>query len=60
MSTGGGGFNAQALSDEVEHSSDLLARHVELLHDLLDAEIFEILDDRGNGQGAARPAGSNS
>ena len=64
MSTGGNGVGAQALSHELEHGRHLLARHVELLDDLVDAEILEVLDDRGDGQtralehpGAAHLAG---
>src|SRR5918993_3330859 len=52
-STGRNGFGAQALSYEFEHGGDLLARHVELLHDLLDAEVLEVLDDGGDRQARA-------
>src|SRR5438552_188816 len=50
MSTGGHVGSAQALSHELEDSGYLFARHVELLDDLVDAEILEVLDDRGDGQ----------
>jgi hypothetical protein len=32
---------------------NLLARHAELLHDLCDAKVLEVLDDRGHGQARA-------
>jgi hypothetical protein len=50
MSTGGDVGSAQALSDEVEDSGYLFARHVELLDDLVDAEILEVLDDVATGR----------
>src|SRR4030088_2081408 len=53
MSTGWNRLSAEALRHEVEHCRDLLARHVELLDDLVDAEILEVLDDRGHGQARA-------
>ena len=53
MSTGWNRLSAEALRHEVEHCSDLLARHVELLDNLVDAEILEVLDDRGHGQARA-------
>ena len=46
MSTGGDVGSAQALSHELKDSGYLFARHVELLDDLVDAEILEVLDDR--------------
>src|SRR6266849_6426435 len=52
-STGGDWVGAQALSHELENGRHLLARHVELLNDLVDAEILEILNDRGHGQTGA-------
>jgi len=53
MSTGGDVGSAQALSHKREESGYLFARHVELLDDLVDAEILEVLDDRGHGQTGA-------
>jgi hypothetical protein len=53
MSTGGDVGSAQALSHELQDSGDLFARHVELLDDFVDAEILEVLDDRGHGYAAA-------
>ena len=53
MSTGVDVGSAQALSDELKDSGYLFARHVELLDDLVDAEILEVLDDRGHGQAGA-------
>ena len=50
MSTGWNRLSAEALRHEVEHCRDLLARHVELLDNLVDAEILEVLDDGGDGQ----------
>src|SRR5262249_45496482 len=50
MSTGGDVGRAQALSHELEDSSYLFARHIELLDDLVDAQILEVLDNRGYGQ----------
>ena len=44
---------AYALSDEIQHGCYLVARHIELLHDVVDAEIFDILDDGGDGQPGA-------
>jgi hypothetical protein len=49
MSTGDG-IRSKALSHELEHGRHLLARYVELLDDLIDAEILEVLDDRGHRQ----------
>ena len=46
MSAGRDVGSAQALSHELEDSSHLFARYVELLDDLVDAEFFEVLDDR--------------
>ena len=45
----GGDFGTQTLNDELEHGCHLFTRDVELLHDLVDAEVFEVLDDRGDG-----------
>ena len=53
MSTGGDVGSAQALSHELEDSGYLFARHLELLDDLVDAEILEVLDDRSHGQTGA-------
>ena len=50
MSTGGDVGSAQAQSHKREDSGYLFARHVELLDDLVDAEILEVFDDRGYGQ----------
>ena len=50
MRTGGNGVSSEALGDEFEYSRDLLACHVELLHDLLDAEVLQVLDDGGDGE----------
>ena len=47
------GVGAEVLSDEVENGRHLLARDVELLDDLVDAEVLEVLDDRGYGQTSA-------
>ena len=59
----GGDFGAQTLSHELEDSLHLFVRHVELLDDLVDAEILEVLDDGGDReprplehQGTAYPA----
>jgi hypothetical protein len=38
----------QALGDKLEHRFNLFTRNVELFHDLLNAHIFEILEDRSN------------
>jgi len=46
----GGNFGAQTLSHELEDGLHLFARHVELLDDLVDAEVFEVLNDGGHGQ----------
>jgi hypothetical protein len=51
--TGRNRFGAQALGYEVEYGFDLFARHVEPLNDLVDAQIFQVLDDSGNGQTSA-------
>src|ERR1035438_10658722 len=40
----------QALSHKTKDGTDLLARHVELLHHFIDAQVFEVLNDRGDGQ----------
>ena len=40
-------FGAQTLGHELQDGGHLLARHVELLHDLVDAEILDILDYSG-------------
>src|SRR5688500_16493698 len=53
MSTGGHGVGAEALGYEVENGRYLLACDVELLDDLVDAQVLEVLDDRGNGQTGA-------
>jgi hypothetical protein len=53
MSTGWNRLSAEALRHEVEHCRDLLARHVELLDDLVDAEVLKVLDDRGYPQTSA-------
>src|SRR5687767_3514600 len=53
MSTGGNEVSAEALGDEFEYGRDLLARHVELLHDLLDAEVLQVLDDGGDREPCA-------
>ena len=52
-SIGGDCLGAQALSHELEHGGDLLTRDVELLDNLVDAEILEILDDSCYGQASA-------
>jgi hypothetical protein len=41
MSTGGNGVTSEALGDEFEYGRDLLACHVELFHDFLDAEVLQ-------------------
>jgi hypothetical protein len=38
----------EALCNEVEHCSDLLAGDIELFHHFVDAEIFQVLDDGGD------------
>jgi hypothetical protein len=53
MSTGGNVGSSQGLSYELEDSGYLLARHVELLDDLVNAEVLEVLNDRGHGQAGA-------
>jgi hypothetical protein len=50
MSTGGDEVSAEALGYEVENGRHLLARDVELLDDLLNAQILEVLDDGGHRQ----------
>src|SRR5262245_27816133 len=40
----------EALGDEVQHGSNLLACHVKLLHDFLDAQILKIFNDCRHGQ----------
>jgi len=45
MSTGRDGVCAKAFSHKLEHGHHLLARYVELLDDLVDAEILEVLND---------------
>jgi hypothetical protein len=52
-STGRRDFRAQTLSHKFEDGLDLFARHVELLDDLIDAEVFQVLDDGGHGQSGA-------
>src|SRR5262245_32272396 len=54
-------FSAQAFRYEVEHGYDLLTTHVELLYDLVDTEVFEVLDDRGHRQARAfeHPSAAN-
>src|SRR5438045_4168987 len=47
-STGVDSSSAQALSHELKDSRHLLTRHVELLDDLVDAEVLEVLDYRGH------------
>jgi hypothetical protein len=51
---------AQTLSHELEDSGDLFARHVELLDDLVDAEILEVLTSKLQltGSRVGRHAGS--
>ena len=56
MSTGRDGVRAKTLSHELEHGHHLLARHVELLDDLVDAEILEVLEDEGNSATCRSPA----
>ena len=46
-------FGTQTLSHEFEDGLHLFSGHVELLDDLVDAEVREILDDRGDGQAGA-------
>src|SRR4051812_35187970 len=53
MSTGWNRLSAETLRHEVEHCGDLLARDVELLDNLVDADILEVLDDRGHRQARA-------
>jgi hypothetical protein len=53
ISTGSDGVRAKALSYELKDVHHPLARHVELLDDLVDAEILEVLDDCGHGQPGA-------
>ena len=57
-----GDFAAQTLCHELEDGRDLFARHVELLDDLVDAEVFEILNHCGHGQActARYPRASDS
>src|SRR6516225_6298088 len=43
-------FGTQTFGDEFENGLYLFARHVELLDDLVDAEVLEILNDGGDGQ----------
>lgn len=50
MSTGGHGVGAEALGNEGENGRHLLACDVELLDDLVDAEILEILNDSSHRQ----------
>lgn len=38
----------QTLGNEFKDGGDLLPRHVELLHHFVNAQIFEILDNRGD------------
>ncbi len=64
MSTGGEGVRAKALSHNLEHRHHMLARYVELLDNLVNAQILEVLDDGGHRQtrtaehsGAADPVG---
>ena len=52
MSTGGHGVGTEALGYEVENGRYLLACDVELLDDLVDAQVLEVLNDRGNRQDA--------
>ena len=56
---------SKALRDKIEHGSYLLPCHIELVHDFLDAHIFEVFYHGGNGQArilkhpcAADPAGN--
>src|SRR5437867_4625053 len=53
MSTGRDGVRAKALSHEIQYGHHLLARHVELLDDLVHAEILKVFDDSGHGQTSA-------
>src|SRR6516162_7489756 len=43
-------FGTQNFGDEFENGLYLFAGHVELLDDLVDAEVLEILNDCGDGQ----------
>ena len=52
-STSGDGGIAQTLSQELQDGLHLFARHVELLDDLVNAEIFTVLDDSGDWQATA-------
>ena len=49
----GGNVGAQTLGHELENSLDLFARHVELFDHLVDAEVFEVLDDGRDRQTSA-------
>src|SRR5208282_2191129 len=40
----------QALGYKVEDGVDLFPRHVELLHHFVNAQVFKVLNNRGNGQ----------
>ena len=41
---------SQALRYEIKNSGNLLARHVELFHYFLDAQVLQIFDHRYHGQ----------
>ena len=52
----GGNVGAQPLGHELQNSLDLFARHVELFDNLVDAEVFEVLDDgRDSSDGSKAP-----
>jgi hypothetical protein len=53
MSTGRNRVSSEAVCNEFEYGRDLLPRHVELLHDLLDASVLQVLDDGGDGKACA-------
>ena len=46
-------FGAKALSHELQYSRHLFARHVELLHDLIDAHVLKVLDHCSHGETSA-------
>src|SRR3954449_5569258 len=52
-STGRNVRSAQTVGHELEDGSHLLARHIELFDDFVDAEILEVFDDRGHRQAGA-------
>jgi hypothetical protein len=45
---GGNWIRLEALSYKLEYGFDLLAGHVELVHDFLNAHVFEVLEDGGD------------